>query len=114
MGGLVLDIYVIYVIKLVMLAFKMRGSDKWPIATATVFFTDESAANSSYPTATVAYSYEFDGKNFDGGTDKPFISPESAKQYLARFPKESRLKIRVKPNHPEISVVREGDQLGHA
>jgi hypothetical protein len=91
----------------------MSGSDKWPITTATVFFTDESAANSSYPTATVAYSYEFDGNSFEGGTDKPFISRASAKQYLGRFPKGSSLKIRVKPGEPEISVFRDGDQLAH-
>ena len=64
--GVVLDLYVVYLIKLVIWAFRMRGSGKWPITTAVVSFIDEQAARPSYPTGRVVYSYDVDGKPLTG------------------------------------------------
>ena len=114
MGGLVLDLYVVYLIKLVIWAFRMRGSGKWPITTAVVFFIDEQAATPSYPTGRVVYSYDVDGESFDGENSKPFLWSKSAQRYIARFPEKSRITIRLKPADPKTSVFRDDDQSASA
>jgi hypothetical protein len=113
-GGLVLDLYVLYLIKLVIWALRMRGSGKWPITTALVSFTDEYAAGSIYPTGTLVYSYDVDGETFDGENSKPFLWSTSAQQYIARFPEKSRITIRLKPGDPKTSVFRDDDQSASA
>jgi hypothetical protein len=109
-GGLVLDYYVVFLVKLLIRAIKMRGNSKWPVTTATVTSTDPLYGGTGYPTAAVAYSYEVDGSSFEGTNQKPFVLLGSAKRYVTHFPTQSQIKIRVKPGNPSTTVIRNQDQ----
>jgi hypothetical protein len=43
---------------------------------------------------------------------KPFISADSAEEYTSRFARDSMVVLRVKPSAPEISTIRDEDQVG--
>lgn len=60
----------------------------------------------------VAYSYVVAGHTYAGLHEKPFISPNSAQDYTRRFVSGASLIVRVKPEAPETSVVRDEDQRG--
>jgi hypothetical protein len=110
MGGLVLDYYVVYLVKLLIRVIKMRGSSKWPVTIATITDTDPFYGDKAYPTAEVAYSYEVDGSPFEGSDKKPFVLLDSAKGYVTHFRPQSQVKIRVKPGNPSTTVIRNQDQ----
>ena len=88
---------------------KARGSDRWPIEEATVL---SSSATNDFggPVAEVIYSFRHEGKLMSGTHHKPFLSYESAKEYAVKFSKDMRFTLRVNPEVPITSVVREEDQ----
>jgi hypothetical protein len=43
---------------------------------------------------------------------KLFISADSAEEYTGRFARDSMVVLRVKPSAPEISTIRDKDQVG--
>jgi hypothetical protein len=109
-AGLVLDYYVVFLIKLLIRVIKMRGSSKWPVTIATVTDTNPFYGGKGYPTAEVAYSYEADGNSLEGQNTKPFVALDSAERYVTHFPLQSQIKIRVKPGSPSTTVIRNQDQ----
>jgi hypothetical protein len=60
--------------------------------------------------AEVIYSFSHHGQYLSGKHQKPFLSYDSAKQYVAGFPKDTRITVRVNPGNPKISIVRDEDQ----
>jgi hypothetical protein len=56
------------------------------------------------------YSFSHHGQYFSGTHQKPFLSYDSAKQYVAGFPKDTRITVRVNPRDPKTSIVRDEDQ----
>jgi hypothetical protein len=109
MGGLVLDIYAIYLIRVLIRAVRRLGSQNWPLITATVDGVCGDV-DLHYKSVELLYVYELSGATFSGRSAKPFLWSESAKAYVTRFPEGSSLMVRVKPGFPEISVVRDSDQ----
>jgi hypothetical protein len=105
MPGLVLDYYLVFLFKLIARVVQTWGCSKWSRATADVEIADPDYGGTVYPTAQVIYSYVLDGTTFEGRSRKPFIRYKSAREYTAHFPRESRITIRVKPDHPSISTI---------
>jgi len=56
----------------------------------------------------IVYSYRVDGELYTGLHDEPCLLSES--EYMERFTKGSTFVVRVKPDAPEVSVVRDEDQ----
>ena len=116
MGGWYADVLVGYVISLFrMITRKLRTSRSkgWREALATV--VGASCQESWYlprPVAEIIYTYRVDGGFYGGVDEKPFFSGDSAKEYAGRFARGDNLVVRVKPGEPEISIVREEDQVG--
>jgi hypothetical protein len=60
--------------------------------------------------AEIIYSYSHNGKYFSGTHKKQFISYDSANRYIGGFPKDAQIVVRVKPEHPKTSFLRDDDQ----
>ena len=89
---------------------KFRASDQWPKENATVWTSRASEGQRSVGVAQIIYSYSHHGQYFSSTHEKEFRSYGSANRYVAGFPKESQIVVRVKPGHPKISILRDEDQ----
>jgi hypothetical protein len=114
MGGWFLDVYIAYVFRWFFRLIGRRGSSSWPIVQASVTSSIASPGVFGCSTAEVIYTYEIDGHIYGGRNEKPFISPNSAKNYSANYPEGTRLSVRTKPGTPEVSVVLDSDQSQRA
>jgi hypothetical protein len=43
--------------------------------------------------------------------DEPFVADKSVKEYVARFSEGRKFTVRVKADNPEVSKMREQDQM---
>ena len=109
MGGLVLDIYVEYLFRVIFRFFKARGSTSWPVVTAKTTITNCRAGGFGCAVANIAYKYRVDGELYTGADSSPFVYTSSAKAYLEDHPPGTELVVRVRPNRPSYSVVRQND-----
>jgi hypothetical protein len=112
MGGWYLDVYIAYFFKWIARIVHRLGSDAWPIIRASVTSSSSSPGGFGCSTAEVIYIYEIESHIFGGRNEKPFISPVSAENYAAMFPRGSSMIVRTKPQTPEVSVVLDRDQFG--
>lgn len=109
MGGLVLDIYVEFLFRVILRFFKARGSTSWPVVKAKVTSTGCRPGGFGCAVADVAYKYRADGELYTGTDANPFVYTSSARAYLEDHRPGSELLVRVKPGTPCDSVVRQDD-----
>ncbi len=114
MGGLVLDIYVEFIFRVIVRLFRARGSRSWPVVKAEVTATYHDPGGFGCAVANIAYQYKLNGELYAGTDANPFVSDSSAKDYLENYPTGSELLVRVKPGSPDFSVVRQKDLYLHA
>ncbi|MGO8797217.1 MAG: DUF3592 domain-containing protein [Candidatus Sulfotelmatobacter sp.] len=87
-----------------------RGSDAWPLAEGTVTAPPRAKFRLGRQSIELVYSYRFQGELYTGDHEQSFVLGRSLPDYVKRFGKGSRLAVRVKPEDPEVSVVRNEDQ----
>ena len=108
MGGLVLDIYVEYIFRQVLLLIRAWRSSSWPVTKATVTASDCPATAYGCDVAEVYYKYRVNGEPYTGVYIKPFIVHHSAENYINNsVPVGADLVVRLKPGDPSTSVVLE-------
>jgi hypothetical protein len=115
MGGWFVDIIVGYAItfcRIIARSHRARRSKGWCETSATVVGAScQTQAYMPRPVAEIVYTYRFDD-GFYGGVDrKPFFFESSAKAYADQFIRGNTWIIRVKTGDPEISRVRDEDQV---
>ena len=88
---------------------KGRGSDQWPRENASVYASNTSDLSPG-GIAEIVYSYSHKGQYFAGRHKRRFRSYFEANSYVGRFRKESQIVIRVKPERPKTSILRDDDQ----
>jgi hypothetical protein len=98
--------------RVVIRAIKFRGSHNWIARRGTVTDTGVDRPGLGCATGWVTYIFRIDDEPFTGLTRKPFISADSAEEYTSRFGRDSMVVLRVKPGEPEISAIRDDDQVG--
>ncbi len=108
MGGLVIDIYVEFLIRVIIRFFKTRGSAAWPIIEAKVTSTGRRGGYGC-DVADVNYHYRVEGELYAATDSVPFIFMNSAEQYLEEHSAGSKLLVRIKSGSPECSIVRQND-----
>ena len=106
-----------YLLKALVYAFnaivhwlRICGSGKWPLANATVTAPPISSHGIGCPSVEIVYCYRVKGELYTGVHEEPFLSAGSLTDYVERFGEGKSLVVRVKPDDPEVSVVREADQ----
>jgi hypothetical protein len=115
MVGWYLDVVVGYfmsLLRMVARRLRARRSIDWRETTATV--VGASCRTTLFlprPVAEIVYTYRIDGGFYGGVDEKPFFSESPAKQYADQFNRGGNLVVRVKPGQPEVSIVRDEDQV---
>lgn len=109
MGGLVIDIYVEFLFRILVRSFKARGATTWPVTKAKVTTTSCRPGGFGCAVADVTYKYRSDGDLYAGTDAIPFVYTSSADSYLEEHPPGSELLVRVRPGSPGYSVVRQDD-----
>ena len=112
MGGLVADIFALYLFQTIARWLKhvRSKSATWPTLRAHVTASHYESPGYGCPSVEIAYIYSVDGHPYSGLYEKPFILGNSAKYYSRHFVKGVELIIRVKPDDPGASLVRDSDQ----
>jgi hypothetical protein len=110
MGGLVLDIFVLYLIRVLSCAWKHRGTAGWELTKANIASISSPLITWGCPVVEVVYVYKLNDEIYSGSETIPFIWRSSAEDYVQRNPKDSVVTVRLKPQAPEISVMRSVDQ----
>src|SRR5579864_7632011 len=106
--GLVIDVYVEYLFRVMVRFLKRWNARSWKVVTAKVTATGY-RSGFGCAVADLSYKYKFDGRAYTGTNSVPFIYDRSAKEYIEHYAPKSQIIIRVKPGDPGLSVVREGD-----
>jgi uncharacterized protein DUF3592 len=104
MGGFFLYAIVEYLIRVTGHAIKEGRSRDWPMTRATVVSARYDKTSSCNLTE-VVYTYRFNGEHYSGKNTKPFWFSTNAEIYTRDFPSGTEITVRVKPNHPEVSIV---------
>ncbi|HEY7403542.1 MAG TPA: DUF3592 domain-containing protein [Candidatus Angelobacter sp.] len=111
MVGLFIDVWIAYIIKLILRLYRTRGSSSWRRVKAKI---DSSLFDDSWvwncPTVYVEYTYDFDGQTYNGEDSKPFLSGRFAKERQELFKPGEVAMVRVNPHLPEKSVLNRSDQ----
>lgn len=105
MGGLVIDIFVEFIVRVVMRMVQIFRSSSWPTVTGKVTDSTYQKAGYGCDVAEISYKYRVDGELYTGMYVKPFISNVHGEDYIARLPVGTELVLRVKPGKPSISVM---------
>ena len=107
MGGIIR--LTIYLFRLFWGWLRAIGSEKWPMAEAIVTADPETIyATSTGFTVDVPYTYRFEGELYTGLYEEP---GGVGSAFMKRLAKGRRFLVRVNPVKPEVSVMREGDQI---
>jgi hypothetical protein len=110
MLGWFLDVYVEFLLRIVIRALRTRGSDGWPICRGTVRSSRALTAVYGCPLAEIVYTYRVSGELYSGLHRRPFILTDSNERYANSFAEGGLLILRIKPGEPEMSIVRDDDQ----
>jgi hypothetical protein len=109
MGGLFLDIYVEFIVRVIIRLFKAWGAKSWPVVQAKVKSTHCRPGGFGCAVADIAYTYRVDGELYMGSDANPFVWTSSAKDYLENYPRDTELPVRVKPGSPDFAVLLQKD-----
>jgi hypothetical protein len=104
MAGWFADVLIEWLIRLVVRAVRKLNSMSWPVVDATV--TNARCERASYGchVADVFFDYSFRGQDFSGIHEEPFLIHSVGEDYANRFVAGRRIRVRVKPAHPETTV----------
>lgn len=105
MGGLVLDILVVFLIRTLANGFRHLRSAKWPTIKAKVFAAcAEGSGGFGCAIAIVSYDYRVEGENYSGSYEEPCMSRSSAEDVARCYPKGKEITVRYHPHDPSRSV----------
>lgn len=110
MLGWYLDIILGYPIRLLLRAFRERNCLSWPTKKGTVIRSTCPVLTYGGPVGEVTYTYAYQGEYYSGTHREPFFLRDSAEAYARRVESGSEIVIRVNPEKPELSLVRNNDQ----
>jgi hypothetical protein len=105
MLGLVLDIYVVYIVRALLRIWRRRRSSAWEATEARVASISDDPKGWGCTVVEVIYVYKSDGEIYAGNETIPFIWDSSAKDYTRTYPQGSTLAILVKPGDPKVSII---------
>lgn len=85
-------------------------SEKWPAAEATVTADPAGFKALAGFTVEVPYTYRFEGELYAGLHEEPSFGGVGS-AFMRRFAKGRRFLVRVNPAEPEVSIMRDRDQV---
>lgn len=101
----------IYVFRFFWAWLRTIRSEKWPTAEAIVTADpDTTYAASTGFAVDVPYTYRFQGEVYTGLHEEPSVGGVGS-AFMKRFAKGRRFVVRVNPAEPEVSIMRDRDQV---
>lgn len=104
MGGWFADIFIEWIIRMIVMSARRIKSLSWPVVTATVTNSVHSRASYGCDTADIHFDYSFGDQDFSGFHEEPVLLGESGQAFAQRFPEGAQIKVRVKPSNPDTTV----------
>jgi hypothetical protein len=98
MAGLVLDIYVAFFVRWVIMHWRNVGSHGWPTLAGTVVRCHLEKPGFGCTHVVLDYKYKMNFEHYSGCIKKPFINDNYAEAYMRRFPADRELRLHVCPN----------------
>lgn len=104
MGGLFLEIYFVYIVRMFWRLVSLLRSRRWNTANATILGVHLNTKGHVSNSVSIDYEYAVDGQKRADTFLKPFIWDSSAELYASEFTPGMTFKIRVNPGDPEVSI----------
>jgi hypothetical protein len=105
MGGLVLDVWVAFLLRTLTNGFRRLRSRSWPTATATVYQAYvEPSGGFGCAVATISCDYRVGEEKYSATHDEPCLSRSSAESFARCYSPGKQLTIRYHPAAPSRSV----------
>jgi hypothetical protein len=104
MGGLVLDIYIAWLIRFVMETWRRRGTSRWTAAQGIIDSVDESRWWSMY-VVSITYHFEAGGTQRYGSDAVSFLTKNSSYEFRRKIHEGMSIRLRVNPVDSETSVM---------
>lgn len=103
MAGFVIDIYIGFLVRWLVLVWRKMESSKWPTVSGTIISChfEEHGYGGDY--VVLRYKYKSDWERFQGVIRKPFIYDNYADAFVRHHPEDSELRVRVDPKNPTRS-----------
>ena len=98
------DIFIEYLVRIIVGFVKRFRSRNWPLTEATVMSADCPAVVLGCAVATVYYEYPVGSDKYGAAFDRPFLTNDSGKRFAARLTKGVKFTVRVNPKDPSASV----------
>jgi len=97
MAGLVIDIYIGFIVRWVIILWRGANSRRWPIVYGSVVRCHFEKQGYGGDYAVLQYKYKVDSERFNGVLKRPYIYPNYADAFVRHHPADMELKIRVNP-----------------
>jgi hypothetical protein len=109
--GLILDVVIAYLIKLMLRFGRLWGSNSWRAVAAKIVASrldDNWVWNC--PTVHIVYTYQIDGQTYSGMDSKPFFFSSNGEIDAESFKPGETATVRVDPHQLGRSVLKRADQ----
>jgi hypothetical protein len=101
MGGLVIDIFVAFVVRWAIIFWRGSASRNWPAVPGTVVRCHLEKPGIGCMYVELQYKYKFNFERHEGACNKPYFNATNyAEAYVRHHPGGSELKVRVNPKNP--------------
>ncbi|MGD0729793.1 MAG: DUF3592 domain-containing protein [Terracidiphilus sp.] len=99
MGGLVIDIYIGFVVRRVIILWRKANSRQWPAVSGRVVHCQFEEPGYGGDYAVLQYEYKLDSKLYQGVLKRPYIYPNYADAFVRHHPADMELRIHVNPRN---------------
>lgn len=110
MGGFVLDIALMFILKSMVRAMRFLKSLRWDRSAATVLDLTVIDPDMGCPSVRVHYQIVANQGSQQGADDVPFFLRGSAKNYAQNFSENRVIVVRVNPGNPKEMLFAPSDQ----
>jgi hypothetical protein len=106
MGGLLLDVWIEFVIRIAINLYRRATSRSWTVVRARVTGGySERGSTAGSELAIVNYRYKVEGELFTGKHKEPFLLSGRLDDYVSLFPADGECWVRVSPADPSRSFL---------
>ena len=110
MGGLVIDIFIMYSIKAVARAYSLISSERWERVKAKILDITLLDPDVGCTSVRVDYQLSLETSKLNGREEIPFVFRWSARDYMQLLSNRTMVKVRVNPQNPKETLFFESDQ----
>jgi len=103
MAGFVIDIYIGFIVRWMIILWCEADGRQWPTVAGTVVRCHFEKQTFGGDYVVLQYKYKVDGERFQGVVNKPYIYPNYADAFVRHHPADMELRIHVDPKAPARS-----------